>query len=256
MGAIILGTNKKQLKIMFKKHISLLFIVPLLTIFISCTQSQPQEGDTSNIEYLDQELRDSMTPEEILQVFKDGNDRFLSGNLQVRKFTTELSATYRAQHPYAVVLSCIDSRVPVETIFDRRFGEVFSTRLAGNVVNEDAIGGMEFSVNFAGAKLIIVMGHTSCGAVKGAINNVEYGNLTSLVNKIKPAVEQTNEDIQTVLDPSSSTYIDLVGRNNVDLAIKQIRERSPELAEMEQNGDIKIVGAMYDITTGEVIFYE
>lgn len=245
---------------MFKKHFTLLLFVPFLTLFVSCTQvnDKNQNNNTSkeSKDYLTQELRDSMSPDEVLDVFKQGNKRFLSGDLQVRKFTTELSATYKAQHPYAVVLSCIDSRVPVETIFDRRFGEVFSTRLAGNVVNEDAIGGMEFSVNFAGAKLVIVMGHTSCGAVKGAINDVKYGNLTGLVNKIKPAVEQTNNDIDTILDPTSSTYIDLVGRNNVDLAINQIRENSPELSQKEQNGEIKIVGAMYDISTGEVIFYE
>lgn len=239
---------------MFKNYFTLLLFVPLIAA-ISCTEKPQEETQTqSDTEYLTQELRDSMSPDEILTEFKDGNKRFLSGNLQVRKFTTELSETYRAQHPYAVVLSCIDSRVPVETIFDRRFGEVFSTRLAGNVVNDDAIGGMEFSVNYAGAKLVIVMGHTSCGAVKGAINDVQYGKLTGLVSKIKPAVEQTNEDIETILDTSSSTYIDLVGRNNVDLAINQIRENSPELSKMEEDGKIKIVGAMYDISTGEVIF--
>jgi|AntRauTorcE11897_2_1112592.scaffolds.fasta_scaffold00167_17 carbonic anhydrase len=231
-------------------------LVLVLFVGISACTSTEQEQTTSSDDLITEELRDSMTPDEVLEAFKEGNQRFLDGNLRVRKFTTEVAATSKSQNPYAVVLSCIDSRVPVETIFDKRFGEIFSTRLAGNVVNEDVLGGMEFATALSGAKLVVVMGHTSCGAIKGAINNAEYGNLTALVNKIKPAENIAVEKMDPVLDPSSDMYIDNVAREHVELAISQIKEQSPDLTRLEEEGEIMIVGAMYDISNGKVTFID
>lgn len=202
------------------------------------------------------ELRDSMTPAEVLQSFKEGNQRFLDGNLRVRKFVTEINETSMGQNPYAIVVSCIDSRVPVETIFDKRFGEIFSSRLAGNVVNPDVVGGVEFATALAGAKLVLVMGHTSCGAVKGAIAEAEYGNLTGLLDKIKPADDSMRVGLDPIIDPASEVYTDMVAKKNVELSIKKLRDSSPELVRMEQEGRIMIVGAMYDITNGAVTFLD
>jgi len=220
----------------------------------STTAEQPATEQQEDM--LSLELRDSMTPAEVLQAFKDGNQRFLDGNLRVRKFVTEINETSMGQNPYAIVVSCIDSRVPVETIFDKRFGEIFSSRLAGNVINSDVIGGVEFATALAGAKLVVVMGHTSCGAVKGAIADAEYGNLTGLLGKIKPADDSLRTGLDPIIDPSSETYTDMVASKNVELSIKQLRSASPELTRMEQEGRILIVGAMYDIATGAVTFLD
>jgi carbonic anhydrase len=241
---------------------NLIYLIALLA-FTGYACAPASEQTTAVVEEtepaLTQDLRDSMTPAEVLQAFKDGNQRFLDGDLRVRQFVTEINDTYAAQYPYAVVLSCIDSRVPVETIFDKRFGEIFSARLAGNVVNEDVLGGMEFATALSGAKLVLVMGHTACGAVKGAIADAKFGNLTMLVEKIKPAVARANE-INTAsanpLDTESSEYVDLVGTEQVRNAISDIRANSPELVNLENEGKIMIVGAMYDISTGAVTFLD
>ena len=237
------------------------FIVLLAFTGMACTPGQQSnsENQTSSDPVLTQDLRDSMTPAEVLQAFKDGNQRFLDGNLRVRTFVTEINDTYAAQYPYAVVLSCIDSRVPIETIFDKRFGEIFSTRLAGNVVNEDVLGGIEFATALSGAKLVLVMGHTACGAVKGAIADAKYGNLTMLVEKIKPAVASANEinaGSDNPYESSSDEFVDLVGTEQVRNAINDIRSNSPELVQLESEGRILIVGAMYDISTGVVTFLD
>ncbi|MGI8892821.1 MAG: carbonic anhydrase family protein [Bacteroidia bacterium] len=202
------------------------------------------------------ELRDAMTPEQVLQAFKDGNKRFVDGDLRYRKFTTEISETAITQNPYAIVLSCIDSRAPAETIFDKRLGDIFNTRLAGNVLNEDVLGGMEFACNLAGAKLIMVMGHTKCGAIKGAAANVEFGNLTHLLNKIEPAIASANTTYSGTPDADNYKYVDHVAEENVKYVIDQIRARSPELEKLEREGKIKIVGSLYEIETGVVRFYE
>lgn len=234
----------------------------LAFIFTACTGSETapstaeQPATEQQDDMLSLELRDSMTPAEVLQAFKDGNKRFLDGNLRVRKFVTEINETSMGQNPYAIVVSCIDSRVPVETIFDKRFGEIFSSRLAGNVINSDVVGGVEFATALAGAKLVVVMGHTSCGAVKGAIGNAEYGNLTGLLGKIKPADDSLRVGLDPIIDPSSDTYTDMVASKNVELSIKQLRAASPELVRMEQEGRIVIVGAMYDISNGAVTFLD
>lgn len=240
---------------------SIYLIALLAFIGTSCAPAAEQTSTETQVSEpaLTQDLRDSMTPAEVLQAFKDGNQRFLDGNLRVRKFVTEINDTYAAQYPYAVVLSCIDSRVPVETIFDKRFGEIFSTRLAGNVVNEDVLGGIEFATALSGAKLVLVMGHTSCGAVKGAIADAKYGNLTMLVDKIKPAVAkagEANAASANPLDTSTDQYVDMVAAEQVLNAISQIRANSPELVQLENDGKIIIAGAMYDISTGAVTFLD
>ena len=238
------------------------FIAFLAVTGYACASATEQPSTTTVAEaqpVLTQESRDSMTPADVLQAFKDGNQRFLDGAMQSRDYPSEIVHTSSGQYPYAVVLSCIDSRVPVETIFDTRIGDLFSTRLAGNVVNDDVLGGIEFATALSGAKLVLVMGHTSCGAVKGAIADAKFGNLTMLVEKIKPAVARANEvnaGNENPLDTSSYAYVDLVGAEQVRNAIAEIRTSSPELVNLENNGSIMIVGAMYDIATGAVTFLD
>jgi len=247
---------------MYKLNLSLLPAVVLMLLFTSCggTNTSPettaQGQEAQGEEMLSLELRDSMTPQEVLKAFKDGHQRFLDGNLRVRKFVTEINETSMGQNPYAIVVSCIDSRVPVETIFDKRIGEIFSSRLAGNVINSDVVGGVEFATALAGAKLVLVMGHTSCGAVKGAIADAEFGNLTGLLDKIKPADDMLRAGLDPIIETSSETYTDMVAKKNVELSVKQLRDMSPELVKLEQEGKIIIVGAMYDIASGVVTFIE
>ncbi len=206
--------------------------------------------------HLTTELRDEMSPEDVYQRFKDGHARFISGNLQYRKLMTEVTEGSIGQSPHAIVLSCIDSRVPVETIFDKRIGDIFSTRLAGNVINEDVLGGMEFATQLAGAKLVLVMGHTKCGAVKGAAAHVEHGNLTALVSKIKPSLATVQASWKGAPDPNDYAFVDAVAAEHVRQTIAEIRAKSPELERMEKQGKIKIVGAMYSVTDGRVTFYD
>lgn len=214
------------------------------------------ENDKEGDDFLTDENRSNMIPSEVLQAFKDGNKRFLEGNLRRRKFIKEVSATSEKQTPYAIVHSCIDSRVPVETIFDARIGEIFSTRLAGNVINSDVLGGMEFATSISGAKLILVMGHTRCGAVKGAADSVEFGHLTALVNKIKVAEKSARKSYQGEVDPDNLDYVDHLAMEHVKLGIEQIRKESPVLRELEENGSLLIAGGMYDISNGKVEFFE
>jgi carbonic anhydrase len=230
---------------------------------LACTAAVEEHVPNSSSSYdeslLTRETRDAMTPAEVLQAFKNGNQRFLDGATQSRDYPSEIVHTSSGQYPYAVVLSCIDSRVPVETIFDTRIGDLFSTRLAGNVVNEDVLGGIEFATALSGAKLVLVMGHTSCGAVKGAIADAKFGNLTKLVEKIKPAVARANEINQSgdiPFEVDSHEYVDLVGTEQVRNAISDIRANSPELVQLETDGKLMIVGAMYDISTGAVTFLD
>ncbi len=213
------------------------------------------ENDEDSDDLLTDERRSNMKPDEVLKAFKDGNRRFVEGNLRRRKFVKEVSATSEKQTPYAIVHSCIDSRVPVETIFDARIGELFSTRLAGNVINSDVLGGMEFATSISGAKLIFVMGHTRCGAVKGAADSVEFGHLTELVNKIKVAESGAKQSFDGEAHPDNIAFVDHLAMEYVKLAIKQIRDESPVLRELEQDGKLLIAGGMYNISTGRVEFF-
>jgi carbonic anhydrase len=246
---------KKLIYSLIPVFVSMLFITACGGANTS-TESNVEVPQAQSEDRLSLELRDSMTPQEVLQAFKDGHQRFLDGNLRVRKFVTEINETSMGQNPYAIVVSCIDSRVPVETIFDKRIGEIFSSRLAGNVINTDVVGGVEFATALAGAKLVLVMGHTSCGAVKGAIADAEYGNLTGLLDKIKPADDSVRSGLDPIIDTSSEAYTDMVATKHVELSLKQLRDMSPELVRLEQEGKIIIVGAMYDIASGAVTFID
>ena len=201
------------------------------------------------------EMQTAITPAHALEILKDGNKRFVS-NLKInRNLLQQANETSDGQHPFAVILSCIDSRTSAELIFDQGLGDVFSVRIAGNIVNEDILGSMEFGCKVAGAKIIVVLGHTKCGAIKGACDNVELGNLTSLISKIKPAVDQetATSDNRT---SSNANFVENVAELNVSLSVKNILLHSPIIAQMVKNEEIGIVGAIHDIKTGEVKFFE
>ena len=196
-----------------------------------------------------------LTPDEVLQQLVEGNKRFHSGNETRRDHTEQVRKSVPGQYPKAMVLSCIDSRVPVEDVFDQGLGDVFVGRVAGNFVNEDLLGSMEFACKVAGAKLILIMGHQHCGAIRGAIDDVKLGNLTNLLAKIKPAVEMS-KDFQGEKTSKNLFFIKRVAENNVRHNIKLIRENSPILREMEEKGQIKIVGAFYRLTDATLEFVE
>ena len=203
------------------------------------------------------ETQATMTPEKSLTFLKEGNKRFQNNLKANRNLLEQVNDTSEGQFPFATILSCIDSRVSAELVFDQGLGDIFSVRIAGNFVNEDILGSMEFGCKLAGTKLIVVLGHTSCGAIKGACDHARLGNLTALINKIEPAVDAVKEPTDESLRNSKNLkFVDEVASKNVELTIANIRKQSPVLAEMEENGEIKIVGAMYDIASGAVSFYE
>jgi carbonic anhydrase len=204
---------------------------------------------------LTKEDQSNITPTGALALLKNGNERFVK-NLQARRNLLEqVRDTSTGQYPFATILSCIDSRVSAELVFDQGVGDVFSVRVAGNIVNDDLLGSMEFACKLAGTKIILVLGHTSCGAVKGACDDARMGNLTGLLSKIKPAVQAVSEPA----DPEARTsknlnFVDQVAEINVRLTMENIRKQSPVLRMMEEDGEILISGAMYDISTGAVRF--
>ncbi|AWH73600.1 carbonic anhydrase [Dokdonia sp. Dokd-P16] len=196
-----------------------------------------------------------MTPDTALEFLQEGNERFLKNLKANRNLLEQVNDTSDGQYPFATILSCIDSRVSAELVFDQGLGDVFSVRIAGNFINEDILGSMEFACKVAGTKLLVVLGHTSCGAIKGACDHVRLGNLTALINKIEPAVAAVKEPKDEALRTSANLdFVDEVSRENVKIAIDNIRSRSVVLNDMEKDGEIKIVGAMYDITDGKVTF--
>jgi carbonic anhydrase len=196
--------------------------------------------------------RDKMTPDDIIAVMKKGNQRFRVGKESPHDYLAQQKASAKGQYPAAVILSCIDSRAPAETIMDLGIGDCFNARVAGNIANEDILGSMEFACKVAGAKVVLVMGHTACGAIKGAIDNAQLGNLTGLLAKIRPAVDATQYDGDR--SANNSAFVDAVARKNVVLTMAGIRRRSPVLADLETSGAIKVAGAMYHIETGVVEF--
>lgn len=193
------------------------------------------------------ETQQNLTPEIAHKILKNGNERFVQNLRSMRNLKDQVVATSEGQYPFAVILSCIDSRVPAEMVFDQGIGDLFSVRVAGNIVNEDVLGSIEYGCKVAGSKIVVVLGHTKCGAVTAACKHVELGNITALLNKIQPAVKQVNKEAT----PESIEETAIV---NVQLSIARIREESPILKEMEQNGEINIVGASYDVSSGEVTF--
>jgi carbonic anhydrase len=193
-----------------------------------------------------------MTPAQVLEELKKGNERFRSGKMASRDYLAEKRSSASGQYPAAVILGCIDSRVPAEIVLDTGIGDTFNARIAGNVVNDDLLGSMEFACAAAGAKLVLLLGHTACGAVKGAIDDVVLGNLTGLLARIKPAIPATKFDGER--SSKNAAYVDAVARTNVALALDNIRQRSTVLADLEKKGSIQITGAMYNIANGMVDF--
>jgi len=196
-----------------------------------------------------------LTPGKVIEILKQGNEAFANNNLAVNNSIDRVHDAVDGQFPEAVILSCIDSRVPVEDIFQRGIGDIFVARVAGNIVNSDILGSMEYACKVSGAKLVVVMGHGRCGAVKSAINNVELGNITGLLSKIKPAVDSVKLNFKGDTTSSNEEFLEAVSHTNVKLMVSQIRKDSPILKDMEDNGEIKIVGAMYHIETGKVEFF-
>lgn len=217
------------------------------------SDAQDEEPAISHVTTAEEQAR--LTPDEVLQQFKDGNKRFRSGLVTRRNHREQVRKSAPGQFPKAMVLSCLDSRVPVEDVFDQGIGDVFVGRVAGNLVNEDLLGSMEFACKVAGAKMILVMGHQHCGAIRGAIEDVKLGNLTTLLAKIKPAVA-LSEDFQGEKTPANPQYVKYVAVNNVRLSLANIRTHSPILKDMEDEGQIKIVGAFYRLTDGTLEFVE
>jgi len=220
---------------------------------VSSKKQQPNNEKTTITHVMTKEQQEALTPDQVLNEFIDGNKRFNTGNSIPRDLSIQARKSAPGQYPKAVVLSCLDSRVPVEDVFDQGLGDIFVGRVAGNFVNEDLLGSMEFACKVAGAKLIVVMGHQHCGAVKGAIDDVKLGNITSMLAKIKPAVEMS-KDFPGEKNSKNNEFVKHVSENNVKYAIQQIREKSPILKEMEDKGEIKIVGAFYRLTDGTLEF--
>ena len=195
------------------------------------------------------EIQSKSSALEVLEILKEGNQRFVNQDPKLRNLLDQVNTTSTGQFPLAVVISCIDSRVPTEMIFDQGIGDIFCVRVAGNVINQDVLGSIEFACKVAGVKLIVVMGHTSCGAVKGACNNVELGNLTGLLDKIKPAISiVSNRGVAA----DDSRFVDEVAIENVQLSLDTILLDSPVIKEMVDNGELKCAKAMYSVQTGEV----
>ncbi len=231
------------------KKINFFVFLLLAGIIMSCGQKK-SETETLKVENKVKEHKhtDIKTPDEALSELKDGNKRFLEGNLVNTDFKTQINNTKEDQHPHSVILSCLDSRVPPEIIFDQGIGNIFVARVAGNIEDDNILGSMEFATKIKGSKLIVVLGHNKCGAVKGAIDNAELGNLTQLVNQIKPAIKGDKTNPDNMLDESA--------KNNVKMTIDNILKKSDVISELVKSGKVKIVGAYYDLTSGKAEFFE
>lgn len=204
---------------------------------------------------LSAEEQKKLTPQDVINSLKEGNRRFASGTITLRDHSKQIRDAINGQYPKAIILSCIDSRVPVEDVFDKGIGDLFVARVAGNIVNEDILGSMEFSCKVSGAKVVLVIGHEYCGAIKGAIDNVELGNLTALLKKINPAVNACSH-YQGEKNSKNPEFVDMVIRENVKLTVSNIRKQSPILSEMEKRDEIRIIGSYYDMDTGVVHFFD
>jgi len=204
---------------------------------------------------LTKEIQTLISPEKAIEILKTGNERFVNNLKANRNLLQQVNETSDGQHPFAVILSCIDSRTSAELIFDQGLGDIFSIRIAGNILNEDILGSMEFACKIAGAKAVIVLGHSKCGAIKGACDNVEMGNLTALLTKIRPAVDD-ELIIEKNRNSSNAEFVEKVAVINVKRTVKAIMERSPILNEMIKTGELDLLGGMYDVETGVVTFYQ
>jgi carbonic anhydrase len=203
---------------------------------------------------VDKAAQQKMTPDEVLEILKVGNERFISGKSNEKYLKQQVGATALGQNPFAIILSCIDSRTTAEHIFDLGLGDIFSIRIAGNILNEDILGSMEFGAHVVGVRLVLVLGHTKCGAIAGACNHVKLGNLTTLLDKVQPAIELEKTIVEN-RNGSNATFVNKVAEQNVFQTIDRIKNESSIIAELEQAGKVKIVGGLYDIETGKVDFY-
>ena len=252
-----------------KKHFfSFINVAGLAAIVLAnaCTNPSAEEqkmaADTSAKSMASAPLREkvltaeeqkALTPDQVIQSLKDGNRRFVNSELTARDHSAMVRNAAGGQYPKAVILSCVDSRVPVEDLFDKGIGDIFVGRVAGNFVNEDLLGSMEFGCKISGAKLILVLAHESCGAIKSAIDDVKLGNITAMLSKIKPAVAMS-QNFQGEKTSKNPAFVEYVAKNNVINTIETIKTKSPILREMADKGEIEIVGAYYNIKTGEVTF--
>lgn len=236
------------------------FAVLVLGSFLinACTQkeSQPQTQAVQLASaVVTDEIQNEKSPQQIIREMADGNERFINNRLTSRDYQAQVKATAGGQYPEAIVISCVDSRVPVEKVFDKGVGDIFVARVAGNFVNEDILGSAEFATAVAGSKVVVIMGHEACGAVKAAIDGVEMGNITAMLDKIEPAVDMS-ENFNGEQSSSNNEYVTEVVNNNVRNTIAEMRENSPIIAELERNGDVVIAGAFYDLDTGKVTFLD
>jgi carbonic anhydrase len=244
------------------------YAILVVSFMISCQSADSDKpAETTNVTISDSaalttplkekvltaEEQAALTPDMVIQNLKDGNKRFMSNDLTSRDHSAMVRNAAKGQFPKAVVLSCLDSRVPVEDVFDRGIGDLFVGRVAGNFANVDLLGSMEFGCKVSGAKVILVLGHEACGAVKAAIDDVKLGNITAMLTNIKPAVAKS-QDFTGEKSSKNDEFVDHVGKNNVLNTINTIQAKSPILSEMVKKGEIKIVGAYYNLKTGEVVF--
>lgn len=241
-----------------------LLFISIVSSLLLCSCSEKKEAKNEGSEVAKQEtnvrnnvmtkeLQQAKTPEQILEVLKTGNGKFVTGDLTFTDYPKQIMQTSQGQYPAAVILSCLDSRVPVEKVFDLGVGDIFVARVAGNIINPDILASMEYGCKVVGSKLIVVLGHTECGAVKAAIDNVKLGNITELLAKIKPAVDSL-ADFKGDKTSKNKEFVNKVTDENVELAMDQIRKNSPILKEMEEKGEIDIIGGLYDVSTGSVTF--
>ncbi len=248
------------------KSIAWIFVLLLAGVGLTnCTANSKPTGQEINEALMDEALvstvmtaeqQAQLTPAQVLEILKEGNREFVNDELTVRNNSQRIRDASLGQYPKAVILSCLDSRVPVEDVFHRGIGDIFVARVAGNIVNEDILGSLEYACKVSGSKLVVVLGHEYCGAIKSAIDHVELGNITALLNKIEPAVRSASGEFDGDKTSGNPEFVDAVCEHNVKIGVQNIRNGSPILKEMEQNGEIMIVGAVYDMKTGEVHFMQ
>ena len=224
-----------------------------LVLLLIAAPATAQERDLTAA--LTAETQASLTPMEVIQLLKDGNERFVDDEAVERNFMEQVQQTAGGQYPMAAILGCIDSRVPHEIVFDKGVGDIFSARIAGNFINTDILGSLEFATAVAGSKVIVVLGHTECGAVKGACDNVQLGNLTSTLANIAPAIYAVDE-IEGSRSSANKDFVQAVADENVELTVQNIVNRSPVIRDLVRAGDLIVIGAMHDVATGEVTFFE
>lgn len=253
---------------MKRNIVSAFFIILISLISTACKNNETKlenavdevveitKDDVLTNKILTAEEQSRLTPDQVLEILKEGNKEFIEDNLTIRNNTERVRQAALGQYPKAVIVSCLDSRVPVEDVFHRGIGDIFVARVAGNIVNEDILGSLEYACAVSGSKLVVVLGHEYCGAIKSAIDDIHLGNITTLLAKIRPAVADAEKGFEGEKTSKNPQFVEAVCEHNVHLAMDEIRIKSPILKEMEDKGEIKIVGGIYDMETGKVTFIE